>query len=54
MRQCYIYIEYVSCGILSEKVFILYFRTHEKLSSIMFRSPFRYYPEDNHIEVRYL
>ena len=28
----YIYIEWVSCDILSEKVFILYSRTHEKLS----------------------
>ena len=28
----YMYIEWVSCGILSEKVFILYSRTHEKLS----------------------
>ena len=53
----YIYIEWVSCGILSEKVFILYSRTHEKLS--VWRFFFRYekinlYPEDNHIGIRYL
>ena len=35
-----IYIEWNSCGMLSEKAFILCSRTHEKLSSIMFRGFF--------------